>query len=235
MMYLGLVIKRLNPYKHGLALSFTLHGIALTGTLIYSTHHVNSDLKQLPLVIEMIFLKEKESLMKNFTGSFNHTAPIAHSTLGTIYSNKKAHITKQRVVNKIDSQSLSFTIARKEITMDVNGDYAKTNIHPSKPRRYSPVGFQSNNPKPQYPKRARELGFEGLVVLYVKVSKIGKVKNIKILSSSGHTLLDKAALNALYQWSFIPAKIGYQITEGSITIRIRFSLTEPVLSKVTIS
>lgn len=50
------------------------------------------------------------------------------------------------------------------------------------------------NPEPVYPPRARRLGLEGFVLLEVKVNTQGRAVEVTIKESSGHDILDQAAL-----------------------------------------
>ena len=71
------------------------------------------------------------------------------------------------------------------------------------------------NPSPRYPRKARQRGEEGMVILDVGILHNGDVDDIAIFSSSGYTLLDKAALDAVSDWRFTPAYMNGQ----SIAIR----------------
>jgi periplasmic protein TonB len=51
----------------------------------------------------------------------------------------------------------------------------------------------------RYPPRARESGWEGRVRLRLDVSESGAVLNVSLLRSSGHVLLDEAAVEMLHQ------------------------------------
>jgi TonB family protein len=53
--------------------------------------------------------------------------------------------------------------------------------------------------KPEYPRRSRELGEAGAVVLQVEMSS-GGGREIKVIKSSGYPRLDKAAVTALERW-----------------------------------
>ncbi len=61
------------------------------------------------------------------------------------------------------------------------------------------------NPSPHYPRKSRERGEEGMVILDIEILSSGSVGDVKIFSSSGYTLLDKAAQDAVLQWRFNPA------------------------------
>lgn len=59
---------------------------------------------------------------------------------------------------------------------------------------------------PSYPQSARQSGLEGTVVLKVQILETGRAGNISISRSSGHEILDDAAVAALREWRFAPAK-----------------------------
>jgi TonB family protein len=59
--------------------------------------------------------------------------------------------------------------------------------------------------KPQYPAADVQASHEGKVTLGFLVNENGKVKDSKVIESSGFTTLDEAARSALAQCSFQPA------------------------------
>ncbi|GEM_PF-5948859 len=60
------------------------------------------------------------------------------------------------------------------------------------------------NPRPVYPERARRARWEGVVELELLIGSDGSVDSVRVLSSSGHALLDEAALAAVKRWRFTP-------------------------------
>jgi protein TonB len=80
------------------------------------------------------------------------------------------------------------------------------------------------NPPPEYPALAKRRGYEGLVFLEVLVDRKGKVTDLKIAQSSGFTILDQAALQAVKHWLFKPAKRGPEAIEDRVKVPIRFQL-----------
>jgi protein TonB len=80
------------------------------------------------------------------------------------------------------------------------------------------------NPPPRYPRLAEKRGYEGTVVLEVLVDQRGKVGDLRVLSSSGYNVLDRAALAAVKDWSFEPASSGDEKVETWVKIPIRFQL-----------
>ncbi|MBI3391551.1 MAG: energy transducer TonB [Nitrospirae bacterium] len=61
---------------------------------------------------------------------------------------------------------------------------------------------------PAYPKMARRHGLEGTVVLRLLVAETGNVGDIVVDAPSGCIDLDKAAIEAVRKWRFIPATRG---------------------------
>lgn len=83
-----------------------------------------------------------------------------------------------------------------------------------------------NNPRPSYPRVARRMGLEGIVVLNVEVLAEGSCGNVNVFQSSGHEVLDNAALRAVKGWRFAPAsRAGHPITQW-FKVPIKFSLKE---------
>lgn len=82
------------------------------------------------------------------------------------------------------------------------------------------------NPAPPYPRIARQRGWEGTVRLEVIVGKDGIPGAVGIRESSGHGILDDAALRTVKQWKFSPARSGNLRFQSRITIPIRFTLIQ---------
>ncbi len=64
------------------------------------------------------------------------------------------------------------------------------------------------NPELGYPPFALRRGFEGRVVLRVLVSKEGQALKVTLAKSSGHAILDRAAIKAVREWIFKPGKLN---------------------------
>lgn len=79
---------------------------------------------------------------------------------------------------------------------------------------------------PEYPSFARRAGLQGTVVLEVEVLRDGSVGAIEVLRSlsAGPGGLDEAAVNAMRQWEFTPAKSGGQPVAVWVRIPIDFRL-----------
>lgn len=80
------------------------------------------------------------------------------------------------------------------------------------------------NPAPAYPALSRRMGEEGRVLIKVLVAADGSASAVQLENSSGSDRLDKAALNAVKRWQFIPAKKNNQPLSAYVLVPIKFSL-----------
>ncbi|MEM7203531.1 MAG: energy transducer TonB [Planctomycetota bacterium] len=78
----------------------------------------------------------------------------------------------------------------------------------------------ADNAPPRYPRVARRRGLEGVVLLDVSLSAGGAVLAVEVARSSGHDVLDRAAVAAVTRWRYAvtgdaaatPATIQQEIT-----------------------
>lgn len=81
-----------------------------------------------------------------------------------------------------------------------------------------------HNPPPAYPTASRRMGQQGKVVLRVLVNGAGTADKVELRSSSGSTLLDDAALDAVKRWRFVPARQGDRPVAAWVLVPITFTL-----------
>ncbi len=89
-----------------------------------------------------------------------------------------------------------------------------------------PRGFAGylRNPAPEYPTAAQDRGLEGRVILKVFVLASGQPRDIQVAKSSGHRILDDAAIKAVTAWAFDPAKRGSTPIDGWVQVPLTFKL-----------
>lgn len=61
-------------------------------------------------------------------------------------------------------------------------------------------------PAPVYPESARQSGASGTVLVGLAINESGTVSDVWVESSSGNDALDRAAVQAVLSWQFIPAR-----------------------------
>ena len=80
------------------------------------------------------------------------------------------------------------------------------------------------NFQPVYPMLARRMGWRGKVILNVEVLADGRCGEAQVFQSSGHKILDDAALDSVRNWRFVPARHAGKATSQWFKIPINFSL-----------
>lgn len=70
-----------------------------------------------------------------------------------------------------------------------------------------PTTGRGNRP-PRYPYLARKRGWQGRVVLLVRVAINGKALSVRVKDGSGYGVLDRAARKAVESWRFTPARLA---------------------------
>jgi protein TonB len=78
------------------------------------------------------------------------------------------------------------------------------------------------NPRPRYPRLALKEGWEGKVILRIKVLPNGKVGGVTVQQSAGRTVLDEAALEVAQNWTFVPATQGGKPIAGWVLVPVEF-------------
>lgn len=82
----------------------------------------------------------------------------------------------------------------------------------------------ASNPKPDYPRLARQNRWEGVVQLRALISAAGEVETLFVENSSGHQLLDRSAVDGVRRWRFIPARRGDSQVSCEVRIPVAFRL-----------
>ena len=93
---------------------------------------------------------------------------------------------------------------------------------PVKPA-FGGIGYR-NNPAPDYPPLAVRQGWQGTVLLRVRVLTSGAVDSIEVVKSSGKKVLDDAAIHTVERWVFAPSTRGSTPVDGFATVPIEFKL-----------
>ena len=87
----------------------------------------------------------------------------------------------------------------------------------------SKVGIIRSIP-PVYPRMARESGWEGTVIVRVLVRTSGIPGDVQVRKSSGHSILDEAAAEAVRKWRFKPEQDGNIPIQKYVDIPLKFDL-----------
>ena len=76
-------------------------------------------------------------------------------------------------------------------------------------------------PKPEYPANAIKNYFEGAGLFEIHIRPDGNVRSVKVIKSTGYSVLDQAAIAAFHGWNFRPHSIGV------VRVPIEYTLCGP--------
>ena len=88
--------------------------------------------------------------------------------------------------------------------------------------RYIPANLSDFNLI--YPFEAKEQGWEGTVTLKVHISADGDIEDVIVVSSSGHEVLDEAAVDMIKDANATPARRGDKPVDSWVVLPYRFTL-----------
>ncbi len=77
---------------------------------------------------------------------------------------------------------------------------------------------------PPYPRRALSMHQEGVVLLRALIDEQGAARQIRLQASSGYPLLDKAALQAVEEWQFMPETVNGRAVAVWVEVPVRFKI-----------
>lgn len=84
--------------------------------------------------------------------------------------------------------------------------------------------FRVTPPPPPYPRRALSMHQEGVVLLRALIDEQGAARQIRLQTSSGYPLLDKAALQAVEEWQFMPETVNGRAVAVWVEVPVRFKI-----------
>lgn len=95
------------------------------------------------------------------------------------------------------------------------------------PPAITPPSFNAaylRNTPPRYPNASRRTGEQGRVVMRVHVSETGSPEQVELHTSSGFERLDRAALDTVRTWKFVPAHQAGKAVAAWVLVPITFAL-----------
>ena len=138
---------------------------------------------------------------------------------------KRQVISKKMVSAPVKPEKVIFeeSETQEEIVTDIDVA-AAVDIKKKTPVVREAVPLYKVNPPPEYPRLARKRGYQGTVVLEVMVDQNGRVGNLRLFTSSGHSILDKKAMASVKGWLFEPAMKGDKKLDMWVRVPVRFEL-----------
>ncbi|AVI64878.1 energy transducer TonB [Shewanella sp. WE21] len=174
-------------------------------------------------------LAKKSSATKPTANNHPNTDPLATNALEPSALNPSvlAHKRLEQVEQQTEPQTAQMDLVTNAAEVDakatpnvasVTTDSAQTNIvELAKPL------FAAAPPQPTYPKIARKKGLEGTATIEVMFNELGEQLALTLVKSSGFSLLDQAALDAVENWQFA-APAQRLASHYKVRVPIRFAL-----------
>ena len=169
-------------------------------------------------------LAKKSSATKPTANNLPDTAPLATNDLEpSALAHKRLEQVEQQTEPKTAQMDLIANAAEVDAkatpnVASVTTDSAQTNIvELAKPL------FAAAPPQPTYPKIARKKGLEGTATIEVMFNELGEQLALTLVKSSGFSLLDQAALDAVENWQFA-APAQRLASHYKVRVPIRFAL-----------
>jgi len=111
-------------------------------------------------------------------------------------------------------------------------DMATVEVRPPVPSsQYQAAGTNDRTPPrllrnrpPTYPARATVDRLQGTVLLRLGITVDGRVADVEVFTSSGHGVLDAAAVRAVRSWRFAPARRDGRPVAATVRLPVRFVL-----------
>lgn len=174
-------------------------------------------------------LAKKSSATKPTANNHPNKDPLVTNALEPSALNPSvlAHKRLEQVEQQTEPQTAQMDLIANAAEVDakatpnvasVTTDSAQTNIvELAKPL------FAAAPPQPTYPKIARKKGLEGTATIEVMFNELGEQLALTLVKSSGFSLLDQAALDAVENWQFA-APAQRLASHYKVRVPIRFAL-----------
>lgn len=101
----------------------------------------------------------------------------------------------------------------------------RSDIQRSTENNYTPPSIKVQ-PRLLYPKAAQENYYAGSVKMYLQISKEGVVDKVQVIKSSGHKILDEAAVEYSKGLLFNPAQVNGNLISSRIEWELKFQITD---------
>lgn len=158
------------------------------------------------------------------------SAPAAHSLTAVAQAGAEAPVNSGDTDGSVAPSGNSRSLAAEGVALPAPAASAATGrggaveVASTAPPLVLAHPLYSRNPEPEYPPLARRRGLEGTVVLEALITPEGAVGGLTVHQSSGHPLLDEAALKSVKGWRFEPGRRGETPVAMPVLVPVRFGL-----------
>ena len=151
----------------------------------------------------VMFSHSNNITLPGSTGSVMVVQIKNKKTPHTIKNNKTNLNKKQKTAKELTTTKISPKLKKNKQVKKIETASIQQNSEKSKARVASII-YNELNQYFTYPRLAIKRNWQGKVVLSLRVTSAGNIKNIKLNNSSGYDILDQAAINSLSKVNYLP-------------------------------
>jgi TonB family protein len=201
-----------------IVIHITVGSLLILGLL--SDGHFTPDLSKLNLAWVSLESGSGKStiLPKEKNADRNQFQADKINAVTTISATKNMTVRDQKVKEEKNNQE-----AGKESSTTISGATAMPAARNSAAFVSASPLYRENTP-PIYPAIAKLRGYEGVVLVNAEILPDGRVGSTEVSKSSGYTILDKSAMEAVKLWKFEPAKKAGKPFAVRVKLPIKFVL-----------
>lgn len=162
--------------------------------------------------------------LKKVTKKTTKKAPVK-AVIKEIKTVKKEPQKSKKTTKTADKQELQKTEnAVQQPPQKTNKPVVSSSAKQSAPKIIEEITFSARPTPIAYPSSAKRRNIEGVVLVEVWLDAQGKQTKQRIINSSGHQILDKAALKGVSQWRFSQQQSDGQAIAYRVQVPINFGL-----------
>lgn len=213
--------------------AFIIASAGIHAGLVISSYSTNITLPGSTGSVMTVKLKIEKNTVKQ--SSVNNNTKIKQIKIvekKTVQTTNKA---KQPVVSKESSHKIESLTKKRTLTPDtpLTNLTTKESTQPvnkgkeEKSKAYViAIIYKALNQHFTYPRMAQRRNWQGKVLLSIRVTAAGEIKNIKLNKSSGYAILDKSAISSLTKIGELPQLISWLPYDFDLTLPVIYQLTE---------
>lgn len=137
-----------------------------------------------------------------------------------ISSVEETSTSAQKTTSEVNSAQKNEEIASQKTTQQVQGQLTNRELRGLLKGYYNSLNSLMASQR-DYPRSARRLGLEGRVLVELVINNQGEITSVKVVRSSGHDLLDQAAIAQVTKMRRVPS-FPQEINKRSMTFQIGF-------------
>lgn len=202
--------------------SFGVHTLFILGFILYAHDMLGLQegrAQSSQFVSEIVWVEEQSSLAQGSTLEQKVSKPVLRQSELSIQRKRTQPVSKTRVTSQPASHSTQIRSVESSPGLGKQGRGADESSRGGQSTILTRIYRRIQRAK-VYPLQAQKNGWEGVVQVSFQLIESGRLKEVKIVKSSGYPVLDEAALKTLHRAQPFP------FYSDEISIPIRYQMTK---------